>query len=107
MLRKLPTKDKHDHTLAIRVPKRIHIIIKETAKEMGLSISDYLVGILINELRTGVVKKDIKKRIERGNMLWAMFPDTMPPDLVKATPEESKLLIRAYKHSKKKKELKK
>jgi len=97
-------KDKVDTLLSLRVPGHFHKTIKTEAEKIGITLTDYVTAILINEMRTGLVKKDIEYRILNGNILWAMYP--REKDVYGGTPEDKKLEMdlqtRAYRRSHKK-----
>ena len=72
--------------LSFRVPAHFYKSVKREAKKLDFTLSDYLVAILISEMKTGIVKKDIEKRIESRNMFWSVFPEGK--DIYRGTPEE-------------------
>ena len=71
---KTTLKDKLDTLLGVNVPGHFHKSLKKQAKKLGLTLSDYVTAILINEMRTGAVKRDVEQRIATGNILWSMYP---------------------------------
>ena len=58
---------------------------KLAAKKLGITTSDYISGILIAEMKTGTVKKNIEKGIRTHNILWAVFPKA---DEIYKTPKD-------------------
>jgi len=87
-------KEKLDQLCGVNMPGHFYKSIQREAKKLGLTLSDYITAILINEMRYGAVKKDIEFRISKGNILWAIYPTSK--EVYQSTPEESELMKRAY-----------
>ena len=73
-MKTLPQNKLSDAVLTVRIPEDFYKSIQAKAKRTGITLTDYVSAVLIAEMKTGKVLKDIKKQLEGHNMSWAIYP---------------------------------